>query len=150
MRGSKGTQRDLGAAEFTRRTRLTGDRSVAPSAERTRGPTDRHPASAQGHLAVVVTMAGGHPRGVPLALGPGHRGDLFVHEHLHDLQPGAHGQGNKPSRAVSARSAIVTLTASGNAHSGRPGSISSIAGAAAGGFFFGVTRPVAARDVFVW
>jgi hypothetical protein len=57
---------------------------------------------------------------------------------------------NRPSRAVSARSVIVTLTASGKAHSGRPGSISSVAGWAVGGFFFGVTRPVPARDVLVW
>ena len=55
---------------------------------------------------------------------------------------------NNPSRAVPARSAMASVTDSGNAHAGNPTSSTSTAGDV---FFsaglFGVTRPVPARVV---
>lgn len=60
---------------------------------------------------------------------------------------------SRPSLAVSARSAMATVTDSGSAHSGTPSSPVGDDGvttpASSVLFFFGVTRPVPARVVLV-
>ena len=53
----------------------------------------RHPAPTQAHRAVFAAVAHRDPALVVLALGSGQRGDVGVHQCLHDLQTGTHGQG---------------------------------------------------------
>ena len=56
----------------------------------------RHPAAPQGDRTVVVAVTDRHPVRVPPALGASQGGHVVVHHRLHDLQPGAHRQGQQP------------------------------------------------------
>ena len=55
-------------------------------------PGHRHPAPTQGDRAALAAVAHRGPGRVVPALRPGQRGHVGVHQRLHDLQAGTHGQ----------------------------------------------------------